>query len=401
MKIKLPLFCAVTGAAAAIVFWLFLFLLSMGTKLIWETIPGSFPAKGFYPLIICAAGGLIIGIFRRFSGDYPEDMMTVFKKLKTDKTYPYSKLPVIFIGALLPLIFGSSVGPEAGMVGVIVALCCWAGDKMKLAKSEADDYSRLGAAVSLSVIFRSPVFGILDVEENEGKSLTGTLKVILYCIATGAAFGCFFLMNTVFGKVSTGFPSFDAITAGKQDYFLFVPYLACGIILGIFFDLSEKAFEKIGHALPPVIKEIIAGLILGGAACFLPVIMFSGEEQMGILITDYAKYAPLAMIGIAFLKIIMTNLCINLGLKGGHFFPLIFAAVCLGYGISLLIFPLDASHATFAAAVVASGTLGVSMKKPLAVSTLLLICFPAGSLLWIVPASAISAWIGMKVKGKD
>ena len=397
MKIKLPVFCAFTGAAAGLIFWLFLFLIERGTFLVWEMLPGFCPDIPFYPVIICAAGGLLIGIFRKFTGDYPEDMMTVLKRLKTEKTYPYRALPVIFIGALLPLIFGSSVGPEAGMVGVIVALCCLAADMMKFAKKESEDFSRIGAAVSLSVIFRSPLFGILDVEDDGEKSLTGTTKIILYCIATGAGFGCFWLLNTYIEKVSEAFPSFAAISTDRSDYICFVPYLICGMLLGIFFELTEKAFEKAAHALPAIIKETVAGLILGITACFLPVIMFSGEEQMGVLITDYARYAPLAMIGIAFLKIIMTNLCINLGLKGGHFFPLIFAAVCLGYGVSLLIFPLDASHANFAAAVAASGTLGISMKKPLAVSMLLLLCFPAGALLWIVPASALSAWIGMKL----
>ena len=122
---------------------------------------------------------------------------------------------------------------------------------------------------------------------------------------------------------------------------------------------------------------------------------------MGILIDNYNAYLPLAMIGIAFLKIIMTNMCISLGLKGGHFFPLIFAAVCLGFGVSLMIFPQEVSHATYAAAIVAAGTLGVSLKKPLAVSMLLLLCFPAQYLLWIVPSAAISAYAGRQLALKD
>ena len=96
----------------------------------------------------------------------------------------------------------------------------------------------------------------------------------------------------------------------------------------------------------------------------------------------------------------MTNMCIKLGMKGGHFFPMIFAAVCLGYGTALLFFPGDASHATFAAAVAAAGTLGVSMKKPLAVSVLLLLCFPVKALLWIVPASALAALVGKRFRQK-
>lgn len=408
MKIKLPIFCAVIGAMASVIFWLFLLAIKWGTELIWKIIPQNYLHTSVYPLIVCTAGGLMIGIIRKAAGDYPEDMMTVFGKLKADKSYPYRKLPVLFICALLPLIFGSSVGPEAGMVGIIVALCCWAGDSMKVAKNESEYYSRMGAEVTLSVMFRSPLFGLLNVEDDvsetdktaDRQELAGAQKIILYCVAAGAAFGMFWLMNTLFGEVSEGFPTFDLVPAQRADYMLFVVYLICGIILGVFFERSEKIFETVGHKLPPVIKELTAGLILGGVACVLPVIRFSGEEQMGILIKDYASYAPLAMIGIAFLKIIMTNMCISLGLKGGHFFPLIFAAVCLGFGLSLMIFPQDISHATYAAAIVAAGTLGASMKKPLAVSMLLLLCFPAKYLLWIVPSAALSAWIGRPFSDK-
>lgn len=408
MKVKLPVFCAVIGAIVSIIFWLFLFAIKWGIELIWNVLPGEFTRLSVYPLIVCTAGGLIIGLIRRAAGDYPEDMMTVFGKLKADKTYPYRKLPMLFICALLPLIFGSSVGPEAGMVGLIVALCCWAGDSMKFAKSESEYYSRMGAEVTLSILFRSPLFGLLDVEEDVsetdktsgGQELTGLLKIVLYCVAAGAAFGMFWLMNTLFGKVSEGFPTFDLVSAQRADYMLFVIYLICGIILGLFFERSERIFHMAGQKLPPVIKEMTAGLILGAVACVLPVIRFSGEEQMGILIEDYAKYAPLAMIGIAFLKIIMTNLCISFGLKGGHFFPLIFSAVCLGFGVSLMIFPQDVSHATYAAAIVSAGTLGVTLKKPLAVSMLLLLCFPAGYLLWIVPSAAICAWAGRLIEDR-
>lgn len=408
MKLKLPVFCAIIGAIASVVFWLFLYLIKMGTELIWEYVPNVYYGGNLYPLIACTSGGLIIGVFRRLFGDYPEDMMTVFGKLKKDKTYPYRKLPVLLIAALLPLIFGSSVGPEAGMVGVIVALCCWAGDKMKFARNRSEYYSMMGAQVTLSVMFRSPLFGLLDVDEEIGetgdidqkKDLEGSTKIIMYGMATGAGFGVFWLMNTIFGEVTEGFPSFELVPAQKVDYLMFIIYLICGIILGLFYEVSEKFLVKTGNKLPRVIKETVAGFILGGVACLLPVIRFSGEEQMGILIRDYSKYAPLAMIGIAFLKILMTNLCISFGLKGGHFFPLIFAAVCFGFGLSLLIFPQDISHATYAAAIVAAGTLGVSMKKPLAVSMLLLLCFPAGYLLWILPSAALSAWSGKQIMNR-
>ena len=86
-------------------------------------------------------------------------------------------------------------------------------------------------------------------------------------------------------------------------------------------------------------------------------------------------------------------MCIRMGLKGGHFFPLIFSAVCLGYGMSLLVFPMDAAHATFAAAITTAATLSVSMKKPLAVTCLLFLCFPVQMGIWIFLAAVLASQV--------
>lgn len=405
-EIKLLLFCAIIGAVSGILFWVFLFLVRNGTRLFWDLIPNRLLPYPWYPVLACTAGGLIIGLLHKKYGNYPEDMMTVFGTLKKTGTYPYRKIVVLAVSALLPLIFGASVGPEAGMVGIVVALCCWAGENMKFAGNLSREYSEIGAAVSLSVLFHSPLFGILDVEEGEERdsdnkaSISGTTKILLYCVATGAGFGCIFLLNLVTGQKASGFPSFSNISLQTADYALFLLYLLCGILFGLFFEITEKLFARIASRIPVAAGEIIAGMILGTIACFIPAVRFSGEEALGELIEGFALYAPLAMIGLAFLKVLMTNLCIKLGLKGGHFFPLIFGAALLGYGISLLLFPGDGSHASFAAAVVTAGTLGVTLKKPLAVSMLMLLCFPVKSLLWIVPAAASASFASKTLTSK-
>ena len=93
-------------------------------------------------------------------------------------------------------------------------------------------------------------------------------------------------------------------------------YLICGILLGLFFEKSEMWFEKLAEKTPPILSELLAGLVLGCVVAYLPVIQFSGESQMAVLMNDYAKYAPLAMIGIAFLKILITNQCLATHLNG-------------------------------------------------------------------------------------
>lgn len=106
---------------------------------------------------------------------------------------------------------------------------------------------------------------------------------------------------------------------------------------------------------------------------------------------EYETYLPIMLIGIAFLKIVMTNLCIQFGLKGGHFFPVIFAGVSLGYGIAMLVFEQSSGHVVFAAAMVTAALLGGIMKKPLAVTMLLFLCFPIKLFIWIFLAAAVGS----------
>lgn len=395
--LKLILFCALLGAVSGAVLWIFLRIIHFGTELLWDRLPGMIDAPVWYPVAVCTLGGAIIGVFRKHFGDYPQPMNVVIGTVKKTGTYPYRKIVVLLIAAALPLIFGSSVGPEAGMIGVIVALGCWVNENLKFAKENANLYSKVGMAVSLSVLFYSPLFGFFSAVENKDEPTTNenekpdrNSKLLVYGIAIVSSLGSMTLCNHYFGKVSEGFPSFEGVQPNRWDLAMMIVYLISGVLLGLFFEKSEIWMEKLSKIIPPVLSEILAGLILGCVVTYLPVVQFSGESQMAILMTDYAEYAPLAMIGIAFLKILITNMCIHMGLKGGHFFPVIFSAVCLGYGISLLTFPLDAAHATFAAAITTAATLSVSLRKPLAVTCLLFLCFPVQMGVWIFLAAILS-----------
>ena len=399
-KIKLIVFCSILGAVSAAVLWLFLRAVYLGTLLIWEKLPEAIGAPAWYPAAACLLGGIIIGLFRKRFGDYPQPMTTVIGTVKRTGSYPYNKISIIIIAAMLPLVFGSSVGPEAGMVGVLVALGCWVNENLKFAKKNADFYSSVGVAVSLSILFYSPLFGFFSAVENEDESRTegstgldSKSKLLVYGVSISAALGVIYLLNHLFGKVSEGFPSFSNAQPEAGDMVMMIVYVICGILLGLFFHWSEHLVSKAAGKLPPVVGEIIASLILGIAATFLPCLQFSGEHQMSVLMTDYAEYAPAMLIAVAVLKVILTNICIQMGLKGGHFFPLIFAAVCLGYGISLMVFPMDSSHAVFAAAITTASAMSVSIRKPLAVTCLLFLCFPIKMGLWIFIAAVLAGQI--------
>ena len=271
------IFCGFSGAVTSLIVWLFLKLMGLGIGLVWDTIPSNFDFK-FYPIIVCTAGGLILGIWQKLTNAVPDELDEVMKKVKKDKFYPYNKVLLLCISALLPLVFGGSLGPEAGLTGVIVGLCYWAGSHMKDAKSKIPELMQIGISATLSAVFYAPLFGLASVNEER-------------------------------------------------------------------LDSEEKPTDIRSTKL---ISNIIAVLFASGW-------------------------------------------------KGGHFFPVIFCGVSIGYGVAML----GGLDTAFCAAVVTAGLLGVTMKKPLAVTMLLLLCFDARVIPWILLAAFLGSIIPTKIFGNN
>lgn len=126
--------CSHRTVAGALV-WALLKIMASGTEMIWEWIPERIHIP-YYTVLVCTVGGAIIGIFRKLYGDYPEDMETVMGKVKKEKRYEYKNMLVMMIAALLPLLIGSSVGPEAGLTGIICRLMLLGRRESEICKTE-------------------------------------------------------------------------------------------------------------------------------------------------------------------------------------------------------------------------------------------------------------------------
>ena len=392
------------GAVVGLVLWLFLQAVSLGSSLIWEFLPAHLGGK-WITVPLCVLGGILTGLVHRRYGDYPESLDTVMASVKREKHYDYGPMPVILICAVLPLIFGASVGPEAGLTGIIVGLCYWIGDNVKYARENAALYSELGEAVTLGQIFHVPLFGILAVEEEPAADgsmapLPKAGKLLLYALSAAASFLVIAGLNALFHTSVEGFPSFSAAAVSAGDYALVLLYIPVGLLLYYGFTAAEFLTEWAAIRWPVVWREGICGLLIGGIGLAVPMVLFSGEEQMGELMGSFSSYTPWILIGVCLLKLVLTAFCVNFGMKGGHFFPLIFACVCMGYALAMLVFQNPADHVVFAAAVVTAATLGAQLKKPLAVSVLALLCFPARLLFWIFLAAAAGGRLAQLIDRK-
>ena len=408
--LKMLILTVLLGATTGAIIWCFMRIVSVVFELIWTTIPEQlgFP---YYPVVFCAIGGAALGLLHRKNGDYPDELPVVIRKIKNEKHYDYSHMFILIICAMIPLAIGASVGPEAGLTGIIAGLCYWVGDNVKYAREHAAEYSHIGAAATLGSLFHAPLFGIFVVEETaadeerEEMAFPKSSKLLLYGLSIGSAFMITSILSHFFGRTGGGLRGFDTPALGIADFVLMIVYILVGLALFAAFAGAEYIVDKAAACVPVVVKEVIAGVCMGIVGVLAPMTLSSGEEQMGSFTDLFTSYAPLVLIGLSLLKIVMTAFCIKFGLKGGHFFPFIFACSLMGFGISMLIFPGALDHAVFAAAIVNGAALGAQIRKPIAVAMLLLLCFPLKLVLFTFVAAAIGARIAAlllkRIKGKS
>ena len=405
------LLAAVLGAAAGALVWALLRIMNLGIDLVWHTIPHYVGNEVAYTVGVCLLGGLLIGLWQRKFGIYPEELEEVMHALRTTGTYPYSKIPVLSVAALLPLIFGGCLGPEAGLTGIIVGLCCWVGDRLKYKGREIREIAEAGMAATLGVIFASPFVGIAFNYESEaakepGEELTESekaalkkLKKLVYIMAVAGGLGAMKLLGTVFGGGS-GIPRFGRdVDITVDDWKWFIAVFAAGLIAGLIYAIAHKITVMIGDKLinHRVISCMLAGLCLAVIGLISPWTMFSGEHQMGELMEVWQNETAAGLVLITVLKLVLVNLCINLGWKGGHIFPVIFSGVSMGFAMAMII----GIEPVFAVAVTTAALCGYIMRKPVMVIGVLLLCFPVTVIIPLAAAAYLGSIIPVPFERKE
>lgn len=388
--VLLLLYTTILGGIVGAIIWAFLRLMNIGINFVWKYIPGKFDIP-FYTIIICVVGSILIGFWRKKFGDYPEELHTVLTKVKKDGGYQYNNIFSTLGSALFPLILGASVGPEAGLSGVIAGLCTWIGDKLKKYIHTVEELNMIGISATLGTIFKSPMFGFVEPLEDEKRTvIPKTPKVILYLVAAFSSFGAFVLLGKNLGSGS-GIYSFAFEKLKLMDLVYIIPLCLVGIIAGLLYMASHKLAKMIAGKFEKYVVSrcVVGGVILGVMGTLLPLTMFSGEHQMEVVAKKGAEIGIAMLIVVAVLKIILTTICIEAGLKGGHFFPIIFSGICLGYAFGT-IFGISV---VFAMAVVTTAVVGYTLKKPIATVLLLMIVFPWQLLLVLMAVALLSKLI--------
>lgn len=394
--------CAVVGAVAGLLVWAFLFAMDLSLSVIWGWLP-QVTGASWLPLLVCPLGGVIVGLSQLWIGaEVPQPLETVMEQVKETSRYPYDHMGKRLVCAFLPLAFGGVVGPEAGLTGVIAGLCTWAGDRMRMAKSSLSELVTSTVPAVLGAVFNAPLFAfVAPVDEQLGDvervTFVGRRKAIMNAIAIASSLGVFLLLKSI-GGTSGGIWRFSAASFGPTEAIWTVPLLAAGIGLGLFYQLSMKATARLGAVLAghPVVRAVLTGIVVGAVGMLLPLVMFSGEEQLGVIASQPGAIAASVLIASGVVKLCVGPLCLNGGWRGGSIFPIIFSGAAVGLGIAVLV----GADATFACAVVCGTLCGVVMRKPLSVVMLLVLCFPVVTLPFVAVGAVAGASVPAPFAGR-
>lgn len=382
-------FAAVIGAVIAGVIWLYLKIANVGVTLIWQVIPQHLDVRG-YTIIVCLIGGLVVGLFHRRYGPYPQSMQDAIFEVRRRKRFSYAKMPLIIVGSLLPLLFGGAVGPEAGLVSLLLGFCFWTKDQFAMQRllmlrliEEDPDCSR-------GYVFGQMVQGILlpayKIHFPKGVLPWKRLEAVSAGVTTGiSALIVYEVLNALLGR-GLSIPHLEVTNVTVAGHFAAILLIAVGFGAGylylVFHKIAAFLFSFLEDMNLDIVNAILGGLILGLIGTAIPMSMFSGGNMIQSMQYEYLRYTPFLLILIGVIKLFLTNICIESGWRGGQLFPMMFSGLSIGYGFAQLLHVSE----LYAVVLVTTALVATVFQQPLGGIVISMIILPTEYVGWMILA---------------
>ena len=391
--LKLLFLAALLGLISAVITFIFMALVNVGTSAVWETAAAATGlSTQVFTLLVCTMGGLLVGVLVKIFGDHSGIFAVMMAEFGRTGRFDYRNAPGIVVTAFVSLVSGGSLGPEAPMADACGSMGTWLSERLKLDERSTRSMGFSGLSGMLASFITSPFGGaLLSLEAARGGvSYPWILFPSLVASAVGTTVFVV-LSQQYFGSLYT-FPDY---APRVTDLFWAVPLGLLGALAGAIFILAIRWLRKLLAPLRSrlIVRGLIGGLVLGLVGALAPLILFSGEEQANTLIQDAAAIGAIPLIGMAVVKLLLTALLLVTGWKGGYIFPTMFAGVALGMATNLM-FP--SIPVPVAVAATMGGAMVATMKAPIfsALFVLLLVQKEAG------PVIAIAVVVGLLATAK-
>jgi H+/Cl- antiporter ClcA len=391
----LLLYAALFGAGAALLTAGYITLYNWGIKFFQQ--PSSLFKIGgisFWPLILLTIAGVLIGLAIKFFGQHAGLGVAQGQYAKTGRIIP-RYVPSILLEAFIALWSGAAVGPEGPLVFLSGGVGSFFADRLKIEKDDVPLLVYSAIAGAFGGFFGSPVVGALGAYEYMFiKELDFYRHVIPGLVAAAVGYSVYFaLLHTQFLGIFA-FPNYASPHIYDLGSAVLVGVIAgvIGILFKVIFGVIHLVFARLKSR--PLIRAIVGGVVIGLIGSFLPLTLYSGQNQLLQIIHNPAAYSVGLLLLLILVKALLTSTSFATGFDGGPIFPLLFIGGTLGLAISQVLTFIPQGVA------VTAGMAGVACAGfpiPLTVTLLLGLMGGQPDLLPVIVIGAVTGFLVSKV----
>ena len=388
VTILLSGFCL--SSLIALVAFLFLMAEKFGSHLLWGSWGHSVPFPNLYKGLLLLIGGLLVFALKKKWGSLPRTSHELMEELKAEQTVNYRHTWRSLVLALIILVLGAGVGPEAALLGAVIAYSIWQADKLRYLEANRGQLKHLSLKDKLVRLFHPSQYLLTYPASQKGTDK----KKRLFFIVNG-------LIIFVLLMRMTEQPSFITKLGDSQwqaaELVLILPLMLYGLLFGTVYRWLMKKIKGSLKKLPlPLIGKILLGAVaIFGVAVFAPSLLFSGQHAMHSVVEMGLELPVLALFGLSLLKLIFLDICLETGWTGGDIFPITFASILQGFTFAQL---LPGYDPLFVVLVVSLSLAVTLLQKEWLAGIFISLFFPIK--IWPIALILIFIlrWIGTKVK---
>lgn len=329
-KVVVLLYGILLSVIIASISYLFIMAEKTSSHWLWHS---DFSHSTLYQLVLILVGSLCLYALKRSWGPLPFTSHQVLHALQEKGTLNYGQAWKSLLVALLILSLGAGVGPEAPLLGAVIAYSVWQADKMRYVYAYWDQAS---SGVRMRMIFH-PTKYLKTFDESE-RILEKSEKKLLSSLYVFNGLFVFWLLMRLSDQPSFVTKIGESVW-GMTELVYFIPLLASGFLFAFLYQHVRKAFGslKLSEKISLPIKIALGGLSIFITSQVAPDLLFSGQHSMHTLFDMGLEASALLLCLLAIGKLLLLDINLWAGWTGGDIFPLTFASLLQGFAVAKLL----------------------------------------------------------------